>query len=131
MKTWNEKPTQTEIAQFVGDFFVQLQNGEIEKAKTSVAHAYDDWEETLFTVWEDHYLIHEIPKDNSFEGKEWLNNLEWLKDLTIQEEVEWLNEETLWVDFLYRDEPSGYIGEFQLKKNDAGYYLQRNIFKMA
>jgi hypothetical protein len=131
MKIWKEKPSQQETEKFLADYFNLLQHGELEKVETLTTHAYSDWLDTLYLVWQDHYLIHEIPADNSFEGKEWLTQLGWLKDLEIKPEMEWLNDNTVWVDFIYKGEPSGYIGEFRVKQNDEGYSVERVIFKMA
>lgn len=131
MKIWKSKPDPKEVETLISEYFQLLQNGKLNEATELVESEYDDWLDTLFVVWEDHYLIHEIPKDSSFDGKEWLNNLEWLKDLAIQPEMEWLNDSTIWVDFLYRGEPSGYIGEFAIQKVEDGFTVKRVIFKMA
>jgi hypothetical protein len=132
MKVWKEEPAKEEVEVLIAEYFKHLQNGELDKAVALIDSEYGDWEDTLFVVWEDHYLIHEIPKDKSFEGREWFNNLAWLKDLTIKPEMEWINEKIVWTDFIYRGEPSGYIGEFAIQENEAGgYHVQRMIFKMA
>lgn len=131
MKIWKDKPSKQAVEDLLKTYFQHLQNGEIDKALSLTSNAYDDWEDTLYVVWQDHYLIHEIPKDNTFEGREWINDLGWLKDLTIQPTPEWLSDDMVWVDFVYRGEPSGYIGEFRVIKNDEGYHVERTIFKMA
>ena len=88
MKIWKNEPTKQEAEAVITEYFQLLQNGKLDEATAMIGSAYDDWLDTLFVVWEDHYLIHEIPKDSSFEGKEWLNDLTWLKDLTIKPEME-------------------------------------------
>lgn len=131
MKTWKEEPGKQEVEALITEYFQLFQNGKLDEANELIGGAYDDWLDTLFVVWEDHYLIHEIPKDSSFEGKEWLNDLTWLKDLTIKPEMEWINPKYVWADFIYRGEPSGYIGEFSIQQIDEGYTVKRMIFKMA
>lgn len=131
MKTWTNEPAKSEVEASIAEYFQLLQNGKLDEANALIGSEYDDWLDSLFVVWEDHYLIHEIPKDSSFEGKEWLNDLTWLKDLTIKPEMEWINDSYVWADFIYRDEPSGYIGEFCIKKIDEKYTVKRVIFKMA
>jgi len=131
MKTWKNEPTHEEVEATITEYFQLLRNGKLDEATEMVSSAYDDWLDTLFLVWEDHYLIHEIPKDSSFDGKEWLNDLTWLKDLTIKPEMEWINDKYVWADFIYRGEPSGYIGEFSIQKVEEGYTVRREIFKMA
>ncbi|AKV01637.1 hypothetical protein AKJ09_08300 [Labilithrix luteola] len=130
-KIWKEKPSHDDVRRFLHGFFEQLRAGKVEEAKALVGHAYEDWNESLFTVWQDHYLIHEIPKDSSFEGREWDTNRAWLSDLTIKDDIEWVNDDCAWVDFIYRGDPSGYIGEFAVKQDADGYFVQRTIFKMA
>lgn len=131
MKTWKSKPEKQEVEALITGYFQLIQNGKLDEANELIGGAYDDWLDTLFVVWEDHYLIHEIPKDSSFEGKEWLNDLTWLKDLTIKPEMEWINDNYIWADFIYRGVPSGYIGEFGIHQTDEGYTVKRMIFKMA
>lgn len=131
MKIWNNEPGKQEVEALITEYFQLLQKGKLDEATDMIGSAYDDWLDTLFVVWQDHYLIHEIPTDSSFDGKEWLNDLTWLKDLTIKPEMEWINDSYVWADFIYRGEPSGYIGEFSIKKTDEGYTVRREIFKMA
>jgi len=131
MKTWTNEPSNQEVEATITEYFQLLQNGKLDEATALISCEYDDWLDTLFMVWEDHYLIHEIPKDSSFEGKEWLNDLKWLQDLTIKPEMEWINPKFVWADFIYRGEPSGYIGEFAVQPIDGGYTVKRMIFKMA
>ncbi len=131
IQIWNEMPSKPEVEAFIKSFFKTLQSGDLQKAQSMMGHAYPDWNESIYTTWQDHYLIHEIPKDSSYEGGEWKTDLKWLKDLTIQDKIEWMKDDLLWVDFLFRGQPSGYIGEFAIKKNDEGYFIQRNIFRMA
>src|SRR5689334_12261548 len=122
MKLWKDRPSNQEVEDLLKTYFKHLQNGELDQALALVTNAYDDWEGTLYTVWQDHYLIHEIPNDSTFEGREWIDNLNWLKDLTIQPTMEWMNDNIIWVDFIYRGEPSGYIGEFHVKNNNEGHF---------
>lgn len=133
MKIWKEKPSKEEVNALINEYFALLKNGELDKAEALIPSAYDDFMESIFLIWEDHYLIHEIPKDSSYEGKEWLNDLSWLKDLTITPIEEWMNDHLIWVDLEYRGEQSGYIGEFLLHQVDGkeDYTLTRKIFKMA
>ncbi|MVT09302.1 hypothetical protein [Chitinophaga tropicalis] len=131
MKIWKEQPANQEVEAVIAEYFQLLQNGKLDEATELISSEYDDWLDSLFVVWQDHYLIHEIPKDSSFDGKEWLNDLSWLKDLTIKPEMEWINDKYVWADFIYRDEPSGYVGEFCVKQIDEGYTVKRVIFKMA
>jgi hypothetical protein len=131
MKLWKDRPSNQEVEDLLKTYFKHLQNGELDQALALVTNAYDDWEGTLYTVWQDHYLIHEIPNDSTFEGREWIDNLNWLKDLTIQPTMEWMNDNIIWVDFIYRGEPSGYIGEFHVKNNNEGHFIERTVFRMA
>jgi hypothetical protein len=131
MKIWKEEPGKQEVETLITEYFQLLQNGELDKAVDLIGSEYDDWLDTLYMVWQDHYLIHEIPKDSSFEGEEWLKDLAWLKDLTIKPEMEWINPKFVWADFIYKGEPSGYIGEFSIQPTEGGYIVKRMIFKMA
>ncbi|GAA3768243.1 hypothetical protein [Flavobacterium ginsengiterrae] len=136
-KTWKEKPTELEAQKQVLDFFAYLKKGELENAKNSVDHLYDDWEESIHVIWRDHYLIHEIAEDESFEGKEWLNNLEWLGNLDILDDFMWGEEnenDTRYFDVsvTYMGEPSGFVAQFQLEKNnDDHYVVKRGLIDMA
>ncbi|MBS7254205.1 hypothetical protein [Flavobacterium branchiicola] len=134
-KTWKEKPTELEAQKAVEDFFVYLKKGELDNAKNSVDHLYDDWEESIHVIWRDHYLIHESAQDESFEGKEWLNNLEWLGNLGILDDFMWgdENENNRYFDVsvTYLEEPSGFAAQFYLVKNDDHYVLKRGLIDMA
>ncbi|MCP2025547.1 hypothetical protein L1276_000687 [Flavobacterium sp. HSC-32F16] len=134
-KTWKEKPTELEAQNAVEDFFAYLKKGELENAKNSVDHLYDDWEESIHVIWRDHYLIHEIAKDESFEGKEWLNNLEWTKNLGILDDYMWADENGnsryFDVSVTYLGEPSGFAAQFYLVKNEDHYVVKRGLIDMA
>lgn len=134
-KTWKEKPTELEAQKTVEDFFAYLKKGELENAKNSVDHLYDDWEESIHVIWRDHYLIHEIAQDESFEGKEWLNNLEWTKNLGILDDYMWADENGnsryFDVSVTYLGEPSGFAAQFYLVKNDDNYVVKRGLIDMA
>ena len=134
-KTWKEKPTELEVQKVVEDFFAYLKKGELDNARKSVDHLYDDWEESIHVIWRDHYLIHEIAQDESFEGKEWLNNLEWTKNLGILDDFLWADENGntryLDVSVTYMDEPSGFAAQFYLVKNDDHYVVKRGLIDMA
>jgi hypothetical protein len=130
LKTWKEKPSTQEAEQHVRDFFARLRTGDIQGAGAMVAHEYDDWEPTLFTTWEDHYLIHEIAPDDTFEGGAW-RDAGWLGDLEIGE-FRWDGEEyavpSFHVEIVYRGEASGYEGEFRVAKTNAGFVITRIAF---
>ncbi|MFD1605640.1 hypothetical protein ACFSJW_03490 [Flavobacterium artemisiae] len=135
-KTWKEKPTELEAQKAVEDFFAYLKKGELDNARKSVDHLYDDWEESIHVIWRDHYLIHEIAEDESFEGKEWLNNLEWTQHLGILDDFMWAeenNSNTRYFDVsvTYMDEPSGFAAQFYLVKNDDHYVVKRGLIDMA
>jgi hypothetical protein len=135
LKTWKEKPTEPEVQKVVEDFFAYLKKGELDNAKNIVDHVYDDWEESIHVIWRDHYLIHEIAKDESFEGKEWLNNLEWLNNVAILDDYMWAEENgnTRYFDvsLTYLGEPSGFAAQFYLVKNDDHYFVKRGLIDMA
>ncbi|MFB9080812.1 hypothetical protein ACFFLS_21955 [Flavobacterium procerum] len=134
-KTWKEKPTEVEAQRAVEVFFAYLKKGELENAKNSVDHLYNDWEESIHVIWRDHYLIHEIAEDESFEGKEWLTNLEWLGNLDILDDFMWADENGnsryFDVSLTYLGEPSGFAAQFFLVKNDDHYVLKRGLIDMA
>jgi hypothetical protein len=139
LKTWKENPSESEIKNAIGQFFTYLQKGELDNAKNYVTHAYEDWLDTIFVIWEDHYLIHATPKDSSFDGKVWLNDLTWLKNLDIIKDdfnIYLPNEKrkNTFVDIglQYRGEPSGYAAKFSIIKDEKGeYYMQREFIGMA
>lgn len=134
-KTWKEKPTELEAQKAVEDFFAYLKKGELDNAKNSVDHLYDDWEESIHVIWRDHYLIHEIAQDESFEGREWINNLEWTQNLGILDDFMWADENGnsryFDVSVTYMDEPSGFAAQFYLVKNDDHYVIKRGLIDMA
>lgn len=140
LKTWNEAPSEEEVKDAIKEFFIYLKNGELENAENYVKHQYEDWLDTIFVIWEDHYLIHETPNDSSFEGKEWLNNVEWLKDLDIVEDdfnIYLPNEKrkntVVDIGLQYRNEPSGYAAAFTIRQDEENnkYYLERGLIAMA
>ena len=131
MKTWTERPSKADVERFLAGFFALLRAGQLDQARDEVTHAYPDWDETLYTTWQDHYLIHETPRDTSFEGALWKSDPGWLRDLTTRDSIEWINDDTCWVDFVYRGEASGYIGEFAVKPGDGGWHVERVAFRMA
>jgi hypothetical protein len=128
---WKTKPSHEEVEALVNDYFKLLNSGQLDQAESLIPSEYEDWHESIFTVWEDHYLIHEIPNDSSFEGNEWLNDRGWLKNLTIKPEMEWMNDDIVWADFVYRKKVSGYIGEFVIQETDGGFTVKRTSFQMA
>ncbi|KFF04329.1 hypothetical protein [Flavobacterium reichenbachii] len=134
-KTWKEKPTELEVQNVVEDFFAYLKKGELDNAKNSVDHLYDDWEESIHVIWRDHYLIHETAQDESFEGREWINNLEWTQNLGILDDFMWGEEKGssryLDVSVTYMEEPSGFAAQFYLVKNDDHYVVKRGLIDMA
>jgi hypothetical protein len=135
LKTWKEKPTELEVQNVVEDFFAYLKKGELDNAKNSVDHLYDDWEESIHVIWRDHYLIHETAQDESFEGREWINNLEWTQNLGILDDFMWGeengNSRYLDVSVTYMEEPSGFAAQFYLVKNDDHYVVKRGLIDMA
>ncbi|KUJ63509.1 hypothetical protein AR687_02125 [Flavobacteriaceae bacterium CRH] len=136
LKTWKEKPTELEVQNVVEDFFAYLKKGELENAKNIVDHSYDDWDESIHVIWRDHYLIHESAKDESFEGKEWLHNLEWLNNLGILDDFVWAEENDrnfryFDVSVTYLGEPSGFAAQFYLVKDDNHYFVKRDLIDMA
>ena len=124
-------PPREAVQAVIKAFFGHLQAGDLAAAQRHVGHEYPDWDESIYTVWQDHYLIHATPKDSSFEGREWQNDTAWLRDLAIKDEFEWLSDDRVWVDFLYRGNPSGYIGEFVVAPRAGGFDVRRVIFRMA
>jgi len=135
LKTWKEKPTEQEVQHLVEEFFAYLKKGELDNAKNIVDHVYDDWEESIHVIWRDHYLIHEIAEDESFEGREWINNLEWTQNLGILDDFMWHEEKGnsryFDVSVTYMDEPSGFAAQFYLVKNDDHYLVKRGLIDMA
>lgn len=135
LKTWKEKPTEQEVQNLVEEFFAYLKKGELDNAKNIVDHVYDDWEESIHVIWRDHYLIHEIAEDESFEGREWINNLEWTQNLGILDDFIWYEEKGnsryFDVSVTYMDEPSGFAAQFYLVKNDDHYVVKRGLIDMA
>jgi hypothetical protein len=133
MKTWKDKPSDDEVRVELQAFFDTLRTGKLDEAEAMVAHAYPDWNESIYALFQDHYLIHATPADSSFEGNAWKTDRAWLADLTIGDNVEWMgkNRNVLWVDIVYRGEASGYVGEFMLQSGDVGFFLERQAFKMA
>lgn len=132
LKVWPTQPSHDEAAAHVATFMSTLTAGKLDEAYALVAHAWDDWNENVYNLFQDHYLIHETPPDSSFEGNWWKTNRAWLADLTAQG-AEWMGakKNVLWIDIVYRGEPSGYVGEFQLVEKDGGWVVQHNAFKMA
>ncbi|MFC0777480.1 hypothetical protein [Flavobacterium sp. HJSW_4] len=135
LKTWKEKPTEQEVQNLVEEFFAYLKKGELDNAKNIVDHVYDDWEESIHVIWRDHYLIHEIAEDESFEGREWINNLEWTQNLGILDDFIWYEEKGnsryFDVSVTYMEEPSGFAAQFYLVKNDDHYVVKRGLIDMA
>ncbi len=134
LKTWKEKPSELEVQNLVKEFFTYLQKSELDNAKNIVAHSYDDWDESIHVIWRDHYLIHESAADESFEGKEWLINLDWLKNLGILDDFNWYEEKNnsryFDVSVTYLGEPSGFAAQFYLKKNEDYYFVERELIDM-
>jgi hypothetical protein len=134
LKTWKEKPSELEVQNVVKAFFAYLQKGELDNAKNIVAHSHDDWHESIHVIWRDHYLVHEIAVDESFEGKEWLNNLDWLNNLGILDDFNWYEEKGdsryFDVSVTYLGEPSGFAAQFYLMKNEDHYFVERDLIDM-
>src|SRR5690349_9253359 len=132
-KTWPTKPSNEDVLAHVQAFFAALTAGKVEEAEAMVSHAWEDWNENVYNLFQDHYLIHETPPDSSFEGNWWKQNRAWLADLSHQG-GEWMgkHENVLWVDVVYRGAPSGYVGEFQVEEADGGGFVVQHVaFKMA
>ena len=132
VRKWTERPAAEDVEAYVRDFVAVLTSGRVEDAEGMVEHAFDDWHENVYNLFQDHYLMHATPPDSSFEGNWWRHNREWLSDVTI-ENPEWVGQRgtTLWVDVVYQGEPSGYIGEFQVVSTDGEWSVQHNAFRMA
>ena len=139
LKTWNENPSESEVKNAIEQFFTYLKKGDLDNAKNYVRHAYEDWLDTIFVIWEDHYFLYDTPKDSSFDGKEWLNDLEWLKDLDIVKDdfnIYPPNEERTKtyadIGLQYRNKPSGYGAAFTIEKDENGkYYMERGLIGMS
>ena len=135
LKTWKEKPTEAEAQKVVEDFFDYLKKGELDNAKNLVDHVYDDWNESIHVIWRDHYLIHESAQDESFEGNEWLNNLEWSQNLGILDDFMWgeeKNDSTYFdVSVTYLGEPSGFAAQFYLVHKDDQYFVKRDLISLV
>jgi hypothetical protein len=131
MKVWSSPPSYEDVRAYLQTFFDALSGGKLEEAEGMVAHAYQDWNENVYNLFQDHYLIHESPPDSTFVGNWWKTNRAWLADISAQPGGEWMGEKVLWVDIAFRGEASGYIGEFQIVDKDGGFAIQHNSFRMA
>jgi len=132
-RTWPTKPSQEEAVEHALAFFEALRSGELERAEAMVPHAYEDWNENVFNLFQDHYLIHTTPPDSSFEGGWWRSNRGWLADFSVDGPGEWMGKagNVLWLSLAYRGEPSGYVAEFQIVPEGEHFVLQHNAFRMA
>ena len=74
VKAWSAKPSDDEVRAHVDAFFQALAAGKLEDAEAMVGHAYEDWNENVYGLFQDHYLVHETPPDSSFEGMWWKTN---------------------------------------------------------
>lgn len=133
MQTWQARPSEAEVVRHAREFFATLVAGKLEDAEGMVAHAFEDWNENVYNLFQDHYLIHETPPDSTFEGNWWKTNRAWLADFSIAGDGQWMGKQrnVLWLDLAYRGEPSGYIAELQLEERDGKFVLQHNAFRMA
>jgi hypothetical protein len=133
MQTWTTKPANEAVLEHARAFFAALVSGEIEKADGMVAHAYEDWNENVYNLFQDHVLVHTTPPDSSFEGEWWKKNRGWLADFSLEGEGQWMGKQknVLWLDVAYRGEPSGYIAEFEVVETNGAFALQHTAFRMA
>jgi hypothetical protein len=144
MKTWEQPPSKAEVEAELKRFFELLRNGDLEAAGAAVAHHSDDWDSQIWSLWQDTYLIYleeldQEVEDDSFEGKAWLNDLSWIKDLGIDETFRWDEEEDvvnpegehLFVNLTYKGEVLDVSGDFRVTKDQGSYRLMRQIIHVA
>jgi len=127
MKTWKSKPTNTEIKALIQEFTNLLKLGNLESAKNLVQHKFNDWESSIWSLWQDTYLIYleDLDKkvsDESFEAKLWKSDLTWLKALEIEDKFNW-DGNYVSVNIIYEDEFTDTSMSFVLEKNSNGYIL--------
>ena len=132
-KVWPTKPSNDDVVAHIRAFFDTLRAGKLDEAEVMIAHAYDDWNENVYSLFQDHYLIHDTPPDSSFEGNWWKSNRAWLADFSLPDSPQWVGKakNVAWFDIAYRGERSGYIGEFQVVDTGGGFTVQHNAFRMA
>ncbi len=143
MKKWNQPPIKVDVEAELKKFFALLQEGKLDAAEATVAHHSNDWESQIWSLWQDTYLIYleELGKDvedDSFEGKGWLKDLSWLKDLGIEKTFHWDTEgecvnaegDHLFINLTYRGEILDVSGVFQVVKEDSVYHLMRENIHM-
>jgi hypothetical protein len=132
-KIWAERPSNAEVRAYLQGFFDELRAGRLEQAEAMVAHAYPDWNESIYALFQDHVLTVMTPADSTYEGGGWKTDRSWLADLTVKEGGEWMGKlgNIVWIDFEYRGESIGYVAEFMVKEGDGGFHVERQVFKMA
>ena len=144
MERWDQPPAKAEVEASLKSFFDLLRSGQLDQAEAAVAHAEDDWESQLWSLWQDTYLVDledydEEVADDSFEGRLWRSDLKWLRDLGIDETFHWDEEgehvdpegEHLFVNLTYKGEILDVSGDFRVAQVDGAYQLIREIIHMA
>ncbi len=146
MKVWTSPPAKREVEEEVRRFFSLLTRGKLEEARDAVAHAHDDWQSQLWSLWQDTYLISleddedaTLPADTSLEGEVWLARLDWLADLGIEERFHWRQREatvaaegeSFFVNVTYRGAVTDASAEFRLARRQGGLVLMREIIHVA
>jgi len=141
MKVWNEAPSKQDVEALIRTFFEKLQAGSLNDAGNMVTHLFEDWDASVFTLWEETYQIHEIPEDDSFEGNEW-KQAAWLADLKIAGAMEWQRAtevdaspvedgDRIYVGLMYRDEVINHVGEFVITQSDGGFGVARHSIQIG
>ena len=130
---WPTRPSNDQVLVVFRQFFDAVCAGKLEEAEAMVAHAYEDWNENVYNLFQDHYLIHSTPPDSTFDGKWWNANRGWLADFTIAGDPQWMGKlnNVVWIDLAYRGKPSGYIAELQVVEQEGGFVLEHQAFRMA
>jgi hypothetical protein len=132
-KRWATRPSPEEARIYLQRFFDALRDGKIEVAQAMVTHAYEDWDESVFLLFQEMHLIHETPADTSFEGRGWDRDRGWLRDLSVKDGAEWMGPDgsIAWIDLAFRGNPTGHIAQFQVRESSSGWVIERQIFRMA
>ena len=129
--TWKEKPSQEDVEKEIRLFFKKLKEGDIDGAGAMVAHSYDDWNDSVYVLWQETYQIYETPQDKSLEGEEWKKNAAWLFDLDINGDLTWEGDSTIYVSLQYKGNPIDHVGTFFLRNEDNVFFVERESIQIG
>lgn len=130
-KLFTVRPTKKQVLSEVETFFDHLQEGEVEAAGASIAHAGKDWwPHQVRSLWQDlvgPWLEEQGEDWDLNDDKSW-RDLSWLEKIGVDLDTDWNGtDDDFFLNVLYDGEVTDVSAEFSVVELEEGWVVRRDI----